>query len=298
VGLQTLYGKLYQFDPVDVKSKTVVGRNGEGEEAILDRASLRPLCRNRGFYPFRKDNADAWVIFPYDIKNGEAEEIGWSEFRSRFQKTAVYLDSHKKKIIQAVDVEKGTNRWHLYTYPKNLVSQANPKVLFPSTIEDSIATVDVNGDVYQDNVRINAIIINEGTIEQLKAVASLLNSSTFNALVKLKAGLSESGWRQINRQFMELAPFPSAVLDNSKVVNHLAVLSDEISELQEKSLTAQSEGAKSGYRSTIESLWKQLDDCIDEAYELTSGQKAVIAKYPRRINRFDLLTRQTDASEE
>jgi len=64
VGLQTLYGKIYQLEPVEVKARTVVGRNGEGEVVHLEKAALRPLCRNRGFYPFRQDNADAWVIFP------------------------------------------------------------------------------------------------------------------------------------------------------------------------------------------------------------------------------------------
>ncbi|MCX6137071.1 MAG: N-6 DNA methylase [Ignavibacteriales bacterium] len=297
VGLQTLYGKLYQFEPVDVKPRTVIGRNGDGEEIVLERAALRPLCRNRGFYPFRIDNADAWVIFPYDIKNGEAHEIAWTDFKLRYHKTADYLEQRKKKIVKAVDVEKGPHRWHLYTYPKNLVSQSSPKVLFPSTIEDAIATVDPTGDVYLDNVRVNSISVENGSTIQLQSIACLINSTVFNALVKLKAGLSDSGWRQINRQFMELAPFPSAVIDDPKTTKLLAGLADRISELQSKAIAAKTEGAKSGYRSTLESLWNQVDETVESAYGLTKKQKEVIHKYPRRINRYDLLTRQAAVPE-
>ena len=115
VGLQTLYGKLYQFEPVEVKPRTVIGKNGEGETITLEKAALRPLCRNRGFYPFRKDNADAWVIFPYDIIEGQAIEIGWKDFKDRFPKAGAYLEERKRKLLKAVDAEDGANRWHLYT---------------------------------------------------------------------------------------------------------------------------------------------------------------------------------------
>jgi len=298
VGLQTLYGKFYQFEPIAVKARTVVGRNGEGDEASLEKAALRPLCRNRGFYPFRANNADAWVIFPYEVSDEQAAEIGWKEFKQRYPKTADYLEKRKRDLLKAVETEKGANRWHLYRYPKNLASQANPKVLFPSTIEDTIATVDTDGDVYQDNVRINSISFADATVPQLKAIACLFNSTLFNALAKLKAGLSDSGWRQFNKQYAELVPFPIAIIEDPDMVKQLSALADKISALQTKSLQATTEGAKTGFRATIESLWHQLDETVESVYGLTGSQKEVLKKYPRRINRFDLLTRQAMVPED
>jgi hypothetical protein len=298
VGLQTLYGKLYQFEPVEVKPRTIIGRNGEGEVVSLERGAMRPLCRNRGFYPFRIDNADAWVIFPYEIIDGQAGEIGWREFKNRFPKAAAYLEERKRKLMKAVEVEDGVDRWHLYTRPQNLLSQTRPKVLFPSGIEDTIAAMDVSGDVYQDNVRINSISPKGADVSQLKSLTALFNSTVFNALAKLKAGLGDSGWRQFNRQFAELVPFPSAVLEDEPTIKRLSKLADDISELQKKSLGAKSEGAQAGFRSAIESLWHQLDEAVEAAYQLTIDQKSVLKKYPRRINRFDLLTRQADVPDD
>jgi len=298
VGLQTLYGKLYQFEPIELRPRVVFGRNGEGEQATLEKAALRPLCRNRAFYPFRKNNADAWVIFPYDVANGQAAEIGWKEFKERFPKTAAYLDQHKKQIVKTVEVEKGANRWHLYKYPKNLASQANPKVLFPMTIEDTVATVDLEGNVYQDNVNVNSISFAGAALAQLKSIAAVFNSTLFNALARLKAGLNDAGWRKFNRQYAELVPFPIAIIEDKEVVKKLSALADQISALQDHSLAAVSEGARSGFRATLESSWSRLDETVELVYGLTKGQKKVIDNYPRRINRFELLTRQALVAED
>lgn len=298
VGLQTLYGKLYQFDPVEERARTVVGRNGEGEEVSLERAALRPLCRNRGFYPFRRNNTDAWVIFPYDVVDGKASEIGWRQFKERFPKTAGYLEDRKRKLMKAVEGEDGANRWHLYKYPKNLAIQTTPKVLFPMTIEDTVASVDLEGNVYQDNVNVNSISFPGSSAERLKSLASVFNSTLFSALARLKAGLNDSGWRKLNRQYVELVPFPSAVIDDPSTVESLASLADSISDLQEHAIDARSEGARAGLRATLDSLWHKLDDAVESAYGLTQAQKEVVSRFPRRIDRCDLLTRQTVTPED
>lgn len=297
VGLQTLYGKLYQFDPVEVKPRTILGKNGEGEILTLEKAALRPLCRNRGFFPFRKDNADAWVIFPYDIIEGIAKEIVWKDFKERFPKVGAYLEERKRKLLKIVETEDGANRWHLYTRPQNLVVQARSKVLFPMTIEDTMASVDFNGDVYQDNVNVNSLSFSGSTSDQLSSISAVFNSTLFNALARLKAGLNDSGWRKFNRQYAELVPFPSAIINDAETVITLSGLADTIGNLQTKSILSSSEGAKTGFRATIESLWHQLDETVESVYQLTKAQKEVLKKYPRRVNRFDLLTRQTGVYE-
>jgi hypothetical protein len=298
VGLQTLYGKFYQFEPVEVKPRTIVGKNGEGDIATLERAALRPLCRNRGFYPFRTDNADAWVIFPYDVLDGRSSELEWKEFKERYPKTASYLEERKKALLKAVEVEQGANRWHLYTRPQNLVIQARPKVLFPMTIEDTMAAVDFVGDVYQDNVNVNSISTPGIAPQQLKAMAAVLNSTLFSALARLKAGLNDSGWRKFNRQYAEPVPLPEDIYHAKANVKLLSSLADKITELQSKSVGAASEGARTGYRAAVESLWSQLDNAVESIYGLCKEQKDVLKNYPRRVNRFDLLSRQTAVPED
>ena len=107
-----------------------------------------------GLDSFAFDNADAWVIFPYEIIDGRAREIGWREFAGRFPKTGAYLEERKRKLRRRRSrANRGSSRWHLYTRPQNLVSQARPKAP-PMTIEDAMAVVAQTWRYYEDNVNI------------------------------------------------------------------------------------------------------------------------------------------------
>jgi len=48
----------------------------------------------------------------------------------------------------------------------------------------------------------------------------------------------------------------------------------------------------------LESLWQQLDETVEAVYGLTKAQKKVLSKYPRRVNRVDLLSRQSFVEDE
>ena len=300
VGLQTLYGKLYQLQARAVHKLTVHATNGLGVDVVLERKALRPLCRNRGFYPFRRNNADAWVIFPYEIEGGESREILWPEFGQRFPRAAAYLEEHKRDIRDNVETETGPKRWHLYRYPKNLVAQTRPKVLFPSTIEDTMAAADLTGEVYQDNVRINSLAIPTDSVD-LRAAAAVLNSTVFSALARVRAGLSDAGWRQFNRQFAELVPFPLARLREPTTATRLRQVAIQIQALQESFHDGGNEGQRHALHASLASLWAKLDSLVEDLYDLTGEERAVFGRYPRLVDRVTLLTRQVgpaDATEE
>ena len=205
VGLQTLYGRVYRIVPQSIDGGLVRGQNGLGEITTLERAALRPLCRNRSFAPLRHSVTDAFVIFPYD---GE-RELRWREFAARFPLCAAYLRAHRATLAAAVELPKGDDRWHLYTRPQNLALLAQPKVLFPMTVRRVVAAVDEIGDVYPDNVNVNALL---GDGVDRFALAGLLCSQTFDRLARLHAGQAQGGFLKFNRQFAARVPFPLAAL--------------------------------------------------------------------------------------
>jgi SAM-dependent methyltransferase len=205
VGLQTLYGRVYRIVPQSTDGDLVRGQNGLGEVVTVERAALRPLCRNRGFAPLRGDVTDAFVIFPYD---GD-REIRWPEFAARFPRAAAYLRSHRETLAGAVELPEGRGRWHLYTRPQNLRVLAQPKVLFPMTVRRIVAAVDERGDVYPDNVNVNALLC-DGV--DLYTLAGLLCSRMFDRLARLHAGQAQNGFLKFNRQFAARVPFPLAAL--------------------------------------------------------------------------------------
>src|SRR5262249_49372337 len=155
----------------------------------IERAALRSLCRNRGFAPLGRALVDAFVIFPYD---GE-REIRWREFAARFPRAAAYLHARQRVIARAVELHEGEDRWHLYTSPQNLVALARPKLLFPMTVRRTVAAVDEHGDVYPDNVNVNALLSMQKDVD-LYALAGLFCSSIFDQLARLHAGQAQGGF--------------------------------------------------------------------------------------------------------
>lgn len=292
VGLQVLWSKGYMFDAVAVGPRVVRARAWTGEEFSFERAVVRPLCRNAGFYPFRRDNADKWVLFPYEVTGDDFREIGWKELKERFPGAKSFLETHQRQIKAAVTTNEERDRWHLYTWPKNIVAQARPKVLFPSTAEDTMAAVDPVGNLYQDNVRICSLQVLNAKVE-LGALAAVMNSSVFNTLVKLKAGLSDGGWKQFNKQFMSLVPFPLKRL-KGEAAARLTRLGASIEDAQHTMVSDRSdEGGRQALRSVLDDLWRQLDEAVEELYDLSAGERDLVRRYPRRVDRVDLLLRQT-----
>jgi len=95
---------------------------------------------------------------------------------------------------------------------------------------------------------------------------------------------------------VELSGYPS--VDNPKIGEQPAELTGTITEYQEHARRETKEGARSGLRAMLDSLWTQLDDIVDTAYGLTAAEKAVIHRYPRRVPRVDLLLRQSAPPED
>jgi hypothetical protein len=205
VGLQTLYGRVYRIVPTAIEKDFVYGTNGLGETVTLERSAVRPLCRNRSFAPLRRDVTDAFVLFPYD---GE-REIRWLEFAERFPRAAAYLRVQRQLLAKTVELPQGRDRWHLYTRPQNLSVLARPKLLFPMTVRRVAAAVDERGDVYPDNVNVNALFC-DGV--DLYALAGLFCSQIFDRLARLHAGRAQGGFLKFNRQFAARVPLPLAAL--------------------------------------------------------------------------------------
>jgi len=65
--------------------------------------------------------------------------------------------------------------------------------------------------------------------------------------------LSDSGWRQFNRQFAEIVPFPRRILDDPAILTQLAELAVRITDYQEHARRETNEGARGGLKAVLDS---------------------------------------------
>ncbi len=289
VGLQVLVDKIYHIKAIKVTDKLVVGINGLGKQVEIERAICRPIVCNENFSAFKSLTENFFCIFPYRIKNGEDFEIGFDEIKRLYPKAHKYLLDNKKFIQSEVETIDDNNRWHLYTYKKNIVSQAVPKVLFPSTIIDTVATFDESGSFYQDNVRVNSLVIENASNELYWAITAVFNSSLFNCLAKVTTSALQEGHVQFNKQFVDPIPFPLEVIEeNSDLRSRLSRLAKEIDTLTQQLVLRNSSAKLAALKQSLSSKWEKLDALIESVvYQLTNKEALIVKKYPRKENRID-----------
>lgn len=289
VGIQVLWDKAYHITPIRIQNSILVGKTSLEEEFEIELAACRPLICNERFYCFRKDDADVYVIFPYNVENDNVSEIQFTEFASRFPLAAQYLLRNKSTIQDNVITFPDEERWHLFTRVQNH-GATYPKVLTPMTANDTFATISFSDKVYCDNANVYFVEIEDKSETNLYALAGIINSTLFCVLAKSYANPQTGGYFKFNKQFLEPIPFPIENFRNNlhNLVNELAECSQNIKQDQERYLTA-SPRQKRTIKLLLKRNWIRLDELVYDLYELNATTNAFFKSRERTKDRISIL---------
>lgn len=295
VGIQVLWDKAYHIRPISIENEILTGKSHLESSFQIELAACRPLICNEHFYSYRKDDADVYAIFPYDVQNGEVQKITFSDFQARFPLAAAYLNRHKSTIQNKVQTlpEKQANKyddeyWHLFTREQNHKA-TYPKVLIPMTALDTFATITLNHFIYCDNVNVNFIELDDTSETNLYAFSGIINSTVFSVLARSIANPQQNGYYKLNKQFLEPVPFPVNVFaDNQELKTAIAQTAQNINQRQNRYLQS-SPNQKRNLERILVNLWTQLDEQVYDLYELEEKEKEVFRQRGRNVNRVELL---------
>jgi hypothetical protein len=256
------------------------------------------MC-NVKFYPFRPDTTDTYVIFPYDIIDGEKREIPYPEFCERFPLAGAYLDGQRARLegptvnggVQTMPIRNPQryteDYWHIYTRANN-IEHVYPKVLVPMTTMDTFATVTLSEQIYCDNANMFFIQIDEVSEDRLFAVSGIINSVVFSVLGRSIANPQSNGYFKFNKQFLEPIPFPVENFNNSpELVGQLATVSRDIKNRQDQYRI--NPNNRNTLIPVLRQLWNQLDNLVYSLYGLNEEQISFFNERGRNIDRVTFL---------
>ena len=266
VGVQVLWDRAYHIRPISVENGIIRGKSHIEEDFEIELNACRPLICNENFYPYRKDDADVFVIFPYDVTDGTVTEIKFSDFRERFPLASEYLQRNKATIEATVETlpkkfpEKyDDNNWHLFTRVQNH-GATYPKILVPMTALDTFATVTFSDRTYCDNANVFFIDIPQKDENSLYALSAVINSTVYSVLARSIANPQSNRYFKFNKQFLEPVPFPvSNFRENEQVKSGLAVIAKRIDELQTNYKSSSPTQQRSIAR-LLATQWNALDE--------------------------------------
>lgn len=295
VGVQVLWDKAYHIRPLSIEGNILIGKTHLEDSFRIELEACRPLICNEKFYPYRKDYADVYVIFPYDIVGEQVNEILFSDFLSRFNLAGNYLLRNKELIKKTVETlpTKYPDRysdeyWHLYTRANNHKA-TYPKILVPMTSLDTFATLSFSDKVYCDNANMFFIDVPEKDENTLYALSAIINSTIYSVMARSIANPQSNGYFKFNKQFLEPVPFPIDRFTNNDILkNDLASRAKEIETLQRKYKSA-SPIQRRVFERHLSEKWKILDDLCYTLYELTEEETEYFNSRGRNVNRIKIL---------
>jgi hypothetical protein len=293
VGIQVLWDRAYHIRPVSVKRGIIKGKSHIEEDIEIELAACRPLICNEHFYPYRKDFADVFVIFPYDVVDGNVSEILFSDFERRFPLAGQYLSRNKTTIEVAVETlpkkfpEKYSDEyWHLFTRVQNH-GATYPKILVPMTALDTFASITFSNKTYCDNANVFFIEAPEKDEITLYALSALINSTVYSVLARSIANPQSNGYFKFNKQFLEPVPFPCQnFADNNELKAQLAEAAKKIEDLQNKFIAA-SPNQKRTYATLLLAQWAIVDNVSYQLYGLSEADINFFNGRGRNVHRIE-----------
>lgn len=285
VGIQVLWDKAYHIRPNSIENGILKGKSHIDKEVEIELDACRGLICNEDFYPFRQKQADVFVIFPYDVIDGKATKISFSDFKKRFPLAGAYLLKHQNVLQANVETKKDAEEWHLYTREQNHGATYR-KVVIPMTALDTFATTIFDDRMYCDNANVNFIEVEDKSKPSLYALSAIINSTVFSVLARSIANPQANGYFKFNKQFLEPVPFPCVnFAHNSVNLFNVAVYIEELQNRYKKTSPVE----RRTLAMLISRQWEILDNLCYQLYELTEDEIAFFKSRGRNIDRISTL---------
>ena len=132
VGVQTSADGIYIFREV-AQTPTTVSLRWDGRDWAIERGILRPCLLDATLYPYTSVEANAWMIFPYDILDDQAHLIQPAEMERRFPNCLAYLTARRAELERRGITGGRADERQFYQFGRSqsLTKFNSPKIVLP-----------------------------------------------------------------------------------------------------------------------------------------------------------------------
>jgi len=220
VGVQTSADKIFLLKPSDIKNNLVSFKDTNGIVRQVEKSILRPCLHDVQLDGFSQPVANAFLIFPYIIKNGVAKLINERIMKEQFPLCWDYLKGYEDKLNKR-DIPNRTG-WYQYGRSQSLTKfDGRPKLIWPVlslrpkyTFDDQniLITGGGNGPYYSLRSKDDENI-------SLYYLLAILSHPVIESFIRARSSLFRGGYGSHGKQFIENIPFPKpSKKDHSEIV--------------------------------------------------------------------------------
>ena len=228
VGVQTSADPIYIFRPV-AEDADIVTLRRDGRDWPIERGILRPCLHDVSLYAFTRPEANAWMIFPYELVPGraglQARLIQPDELSTRFPGCWEYLNARRAELEQrnVTGGHAGERQWYQFGRSQSLTKFDGPKIILPIlSLEPRYAYDDTNvmvtgggnGPYYMIRPRADASVSNHYLL-------AILNHPLSEAMVRTNTSAFRGGYYSHGKQFIENLPTPIPTAPEREAVERM-----------------------------------------------------------------------------
>ena len=286
VGVQVLWTDAFHIVVDHTDKDYIYGRTALCENLKVERGACRMLLCNEHFVPLSVRGDTTYILFPYDVVDGNVWPILFSDYESRYPLAARYLRKNRtviednvKTVPDCFPTLDRDEHWHLFTRANNH-NAVYKKLCIPMTAQNPQAAVVMQKDAYCDNANMFFVQIPKVTDDKLYALAAVINSTPFAYFAKSIANPQQGEFYKFNKQFLEPVPFPCIeFIEFSEQMQQLAGMARHIEETNTAITTSTSSASR--LYPLLNNLWIEVDRLCCELYGLSNSEKEIIMSNPR-----------------
>lgn len=278
VGLQTSADKIYIFAPEEENASTFSFAY-KGQKYEVEKGICKPVIYDLSFGTFESIEANAQMIFPYEIENDEAKLIDEETLERDYPLAWKYL-SDNKVALEKRNLQGRNPKWYQFGRSQSLVKFHNAEKLLWSVLatrppyvldtNNLLFTGGGNGPYYG--------LLNKSNYSLLYFLG-ILSHPVIESMVKAGASEFRGSYYSHGKQFIEKLPIKKIDFSNKdeleKYKNVVKIVGNLIS------TTSQSKAEKNSVRKKVldrklGTLFGQLVKVINELYQISDEEFATV----------------------
>ena len=232
-----------------------------GDWVQIEAAVLKSVVRSGDIGPFWA-KPEALVLFPYEVRDNEADLYSAREMEENFPNAFRYLKHNRKRLESREDNKFRDDNWFRFGRTQNLGIWEQPKIMVPYMITRLSAYLDISDHYYFINVTTGGYgITTDPSKCSLGLLCGLMNSHVLDFYLKRISTNFHGGYFAASKQYIEQLPIASATPEQEaqvvRLVNYLLWLNRDV-------LTQEAKAARD---SLMRSWWEQvLNGLVYELY--------------------------------
>ena len=241
---------------------------------------LRPFLTTGGLRPYHPAQANAWLLFPYEIENGRATLIPSERMKREFPKAWAYLRSHEETLRGRDHGKWNHDQWYAFGRSQNLTEMDREKLVIqvtairPTVILDGLGLCMTGGGAGP----FYGIRPLPASNLDIKFLLGVLNSKPFGWLVRTQSTPLRGGYVKFSKQYIETAPIPQPTAEGAIEV---AQLVDEMLDLNAQVGAAKTPQEQTVLTRRIETTGTRIDRLVCGLYGLTDDEIRLVEEEPQ-----------------